>query len=251
MYPMENMFKSWLEQEKSLIKEKSKMFRVMSVLLVVLMIPLILSSLVFLLDGGGIVLAVGMIVQVGCLVAAVFSLSYKRRLIKPLLVSVEKDLPTDAERQEFARQMQSAMLISYAPVPQGQLCEMQAAADYCYFQQPFKSRIIRNRDIKKAVLEQYRYFVGRGHVRYSYVLKIFLAENEKTPVWRAYFPTEDELYAIFSRLRGVLPEETAICDNVAYGKTEEGEKENRKKALIELIKVIVMLAILIALAKLL
>lgn len=151
MYPMENMFKSWLEQEKSLIKEKSKMFRVMSVLLVVLMIPLILSSLVFLLDGGGIVLAVGMIVQVGCLVAAVFSLSYKRRLIKPLLVSVEKDLPTDAERQEFARQMQSAMLISYAPVPQGQLCEMQAAADYCYFQQPFKSRIIRNRDIKKAI----------------------------------------------------------------------------------------------------
>ncbi len=248
---MENMFESWMEQEKSLIKEKSKVFRVMSVILVVFMIPLILSMLVSLLDGGGIMTAVVMIVQIGCLVAAVFSLSYKRRLIKPLLASVEKDLPTDTERQEFARQMQSAMLISYAPVPQGQLCEMQAGTDYCYFRQPFKSRIIRNRDIKKAVLEQYRYFVGRGHVRYSYVLKIFLAENEKAPVFRAYFPTEDELYAIFSRLRGVLPEETAICDNVAYGKTEEGEKENRKKALIELIKVIVMLAILIALAKLL
>lgn len=251
MNTMENLFDNWLEQEKAEIREKSRRFRIMSVLLVVLMIPLILSMLVLLLDGGGIMTAVVMIVQIGCLVAAVISLSYKRRLIRPLLVSVEKDLPTDTERQEFARQMQSAMLIGYASVPQGQLCEMQAATDYCYFRQPFKSRIIRNRDIKKAVLEQDRYFVGRGHVRYCYALKIFLAENEKTPVWRAYFPTEDELYAIFSRLRGVLPEETAICDNVAYGKTEEGEKENRKKALIELIGVFVMLAILIALAKLL
>ena len=248
---MENMFESWLEQEKTGIREKSRRFRIMSILLVILMIPFILSMLVLLLDGGGIMTAIVLILQVVCLVIAVFFLSYKRRLIKPLLVSVEKDLPTDTERQEFARQMQSAMVLGYAPVPQGQLCEMQAAADHCYFRQPFKSRIIRNRDIKKAVLERDRYFVGRGHVRYCYALNIFLAENEKTPVWRAYFPTEDELYAIVSRLRGVLPEETAICDNVAYGKTEEGEKENRKQALIELIKAIVMLAILIALAKLL
>lgn len=246
-----NVFENWLEQEKAGIREDGRKLRIMSIFLAALTIPFTLSMLVLLLDGGGIGNVAVLVFMIAIGIGILSLGSYKRRLIKPLLVSVEKDLPTDTERQEFARQMQSAMVLGYAPVPQGQLCEMLAAVDYCYFRQPSKSRIIRNRDIKKVVLERDNYFVGRGHVRYCYVLKFFTAENEKKPVWRAYFPTEGELYAIFSRLRGVLPEETAICDNVAYGKTEEGEKENKKKALIELIKAIVMLAILIALAKLL
>lgn len=245
----ENMFDNWLKQEKDSIRENSKKFRAISVLLIVLMLLLFLPTLVFLLDGD-IMFAVVMLAQIAGYGVVIFSISYKRRLIKPLLASIKKELPTDGERQEFARQMRSAMTLGYAPAPQAQTCEMYAGTDYCYYRQPFKSRIIRNRDVKKAVLDQYRYFIGRWHVRYCYVLKLFTAENEKTPVWTAYYPAEGEAYAVLSRLRGVLPEGMELCDHLAYYKTEQGEKEQSKKHLIEFIKIVVILVILIILVKL-
>lgn len=252
MDTVENVFNQWLEQEKAKIREEGRTLRVMSIILAVLTVPLILMMLMLLLDGGSAVnaLALVFLVAVG---AAILTLgSYQRRLIKPLLRSVRTELPTDEERQEFARQMKNARaVIFYAPVPQGKTCELTAAADYCYYRQPYKSRVIRNREIKRAVLEQGVYAVGRGHWRQCYVLKLYLGEEEKSPVWTAYFKTEEDLYAAFGRFQKALPTEASVCDQIAYGKTDEGRKETRRRELVDIIKVFVLVALLYVIYKLL
>lgn len=241
----ENIFQKWLEQEKARIREEGRTIRVISIFLAVLTLPLMLTMLTLLLDGGGITNAVALIFMIAVGIAILSLGSYKRRLIKPLLESVRKELQTDTQRQEFARQMnERPIMIAYAPVPQGKACEMIVAADYCYYRQPYKSRIIKNREIKKAVLEQESYIVGRGHWRLCYGLKLFTLEDEKTPVWTAYFKTEEELYAAFAGFQKALPAEVAVCDNIAYGNTDEGRKKRRRKELVDIIKVFVMVAIL-------
>lgn len=248
----ENMFENWLEQEKARIREEGRMFRITSIFLAALTIPFIFTMLTMLLDGGGITNAVALIFMLAVAVAILFLGSYKRRLVKPLLESVRRELPTDAQRQEFAGQMKEhPIVIAYAPVPQGKVCEMAAAGDYCYYRQPYKSRIIKNKDIKKVVLEQDSYVVGRGHWRVCYVLKFFALEDEKKPVWTAYFKTEKELYDVFSGFQKMLPAEVSVCDNIAYGNTEEGRKKRRRKELLDIVKVFVMVAIMYVIYRLL
>lgn len=247
----ENIFEKWLEQEKARIREEGRTFRITSIFLAALTIPLIFTMLTMLLDGGGITNVVALIFMIAVGIAILSLGSYKRRLIKPLLESVRRELPTDAQRQEFAGQMKEhPIVVVYAPAPQGKVCELTAAADYCYYRQPYKSRIIKNTDIKKAVFEQDSYIVGRGHWRSCYVMKFFASEDEK-PVWTAYYQTEKELYAAFARFQKVLPAEVSVCDNIAYGNTKEGRKKRIRKELFDMVMVFVMVAIMYVIYRLL
>ena len=248
------MFETWLEQEERTAKEKCRMARIVRILYIVLMIPIALTQLFLLLDGPGdfYIVSIGFLIFIIVAGWFVFSLgSYKKAFINPLLASVERELPTDAEKQEFARQMQSNPAhIVYAPNPQWKTCDMLVTADYCYCRQPRKSRIIRNREIRKVLLAPDDYTVGRGHMRQCYRLDVFIADNEEKPAWRAYFLREDELYAASTKLQEGLPTEAVIQDDVVYGKTEEGRKEARKKALIQALIAFAFVAVMIALAKL-
>ncbi|MCM1183409.1 MAG: hypothetical protein NC337_08550 [Roseburia sp.] len=249
------MFDAWLEQEEQTAKEKCRTARILRILWMVIMLPMALMQVILMLDGmGGELYILSIVFWILLIVGSwfIFSLgSHKKLFMKPLLASVERELPTDAEKQEFVRQMQSAGAgIAYAPVPQGKACDMRVAADYCYYREMRKSRIIRNREIKRVLLAPSTYTVGRGHQRSCYVLKLFTAEDEKNPAWKAYFVREDELYDAFGKLQEGLPQEVVVQDDVAYGKTEEGEKEAKKKALFNLVMSVILVAIMIALIKL-
>lgn len=70
-------------------------------------------------------------------------------------------------------------------------------------------------------------------------------------VWTAYFKTEEDIYAAFGRFQKALPADAPVCDQIAYGKTDEGRKETRRRELVDIIKVFVLVAILYVIYKLL
>ena len=215
------MFDSWLEQEKADIKAIYGKERILCVLLVLLEVPFFLMNLILLLDGGG-ALSVVMVVFLIFVMVSILSLgNYKKRFIKPLLASVEKDLPSEEDRREFARQMrETAVTISYYPLPQRKACDIMAAESYCYMRQPGKSRIFKNSEIRRAVLHRESYaagMVGHLHFRRMYAMELYAAGNEQKPVWKGYFADEGELYQAFAYFKTLLPQETVIQDNVAAG----------------------------------
>lgn len=62
---------------------------------------------------------------------------------------------------------------------------------------------------------------------------------------------EEEAYHTLEQLRPCLPANSEVDDWVAYGKTEEGRRQNRKKAGIELLQCILLVALLVLAVKLL
>lgn len=118
-----------------------------------------------------------------------------------------------------------AARISYQPQPQTKACDIMAAESYCYMRQPGKSRIFRNSKIRSAMLTQEHYNTGyRGHLRLAYALALYTADSEQTPIWKGYFKSDSELYQAFALLKPLLPQDMAVLDNVALGKTGAGRK---------------------------
>lgn len=241
------MFEAWLEQEKTTIKERYGKSRVLCIIFVLLMIPFALLELILLLDGGGF-MQLGALIFIFLVMILLLSLgNYKKRFIKPLLASVQQELPSETERQEFARQMQngSAVHIVYTPYPQTKECDMFVAADYCYFRQPKRSRIIRNQEICRVALAQESYSPGtRGHIRWCYALTVFTSANEKEPIWRAYFHAEDRLYAALSEIKKILPPETVIQNDIAYGETKEGRQRKQRQFSLQIAATVLVVVIL-------
>ncbi len=243
------MFEQWLQQEKSAIKSRFINVRIFCVgLALLLMVPAILIQLVLLLDGGGIVSVFAIIFFIFVIVFALTMSSYKKLFIKPLLNSIRQEQLTEEDQQEFAQQMQKqAVCISYQPLPQIKSCDIMVASDYCYMRQPRKSRIIRNREIRKAVFIQEEYSTGyRGHMRPCFALALYTADNEK-PVWKGYFMNKEEASQAFLRFKAVLPPDTDFQDYVA-----NPEKVPRKplwKTLLDWAICLLFLAAMIFLAK--
>ncbi len=222
------MFHSWLEQEKATIKSLFGKVRILCIFLAVMMGFIALPNLIILLDGGGVMPLCAVAFMIFVIIFALFMGDYKRRFIKPLLASIEQELPSEEAREEFARQMQTnAVCISYQPVPQTKFCDIMVAQDYCYMRQPGKSRIFKNNAIRKAMLLQENYAAGstrHPHFRLTYALELYAADNEKKPVWKGYFKSDGELYQAFAHFKPLLPQDAVIQDNVAAGKTGSGRK---------------------------
>lgn len=243
------MFEQWKEQELAEIKERFGKARLLTIGLMALVGFNMLGSVVMLLDGGGAMEAVVIFVQV-VIMALIWKMGdYKSRFIKPLLASVEEVLPSQGEREEFARQMGQATEIACPPGPQVKPCPLWMGADYAYFRRPGKSRVWKNRNIRRARLTKESYTVGRGHVRSCYSLYLF-AEEEK-PLWNGCFRTEEEAYRVLGLLQANLPAGLELDDQIAYGKTEEGRKANRRSELLQLILAALLVAALVVIVKML
>ena len=164
------MFEQWKEQELAQIKEQYGKARIITLAVVVLMALNLPMELGMLLDGGGGFGAVSLAVTLGVMVLAWRLGDYKSRFIKPLLAAVEESLPTQGERERFAQQMGAATQIPYSPAPQTKPGLMLLGEDYCYFRQPRRVRILKNRELRRAELTRGTYTVGRGHIRICYDL---------------------------------------------------------------------------------
>lgn len=222
------MFDSWLEQEKANIRSQFGKVRVLSIFFALLMVPIVLLNLILLLDGGGVIDFVVVIFSVCVFIFTLSMVNYNKRFLKPLLASIEKELPSEEARQEFARQMTTyAFCISYQPLPRIKSCDIMVSESYCYMRQPKKSRIIRNSEIRRAVLTQENDSTGtiyHLHSRRTYALALYTADNEQKPAWKGYFTGDGELYRAFAGFEPILPQEAVIQDNVAAGKIEDGRK---------------------------
>lgn len=218
------MYDSWLKQEKANLKARYGQTRVRCTFLALLMVPLILMNLIMLLDS----VTFNIMPLIACVfgvvvIIIVLSLgNYRKRFLKPLLASVQKELPTDEARQEFARQaLADVVRISYQPRPQTKSCDIVAGEDYCYALQPGKSRVFKNREIRRVVLAREQYSTGtlyHLHVRRTYALVLYADGRERKPVWKGFFTSEENLYQALALLRPRLPQEIVVEDNVAAEK---------------------------------
>lgn len=226
---MPDAYDAWLKQEKANLKERYGQARVRCTFLALLMVPLILINLIMLLDE----VSLGEF-NVTSLIACVFGIvviivisslgNYRKRFLKPLLASIDKELPSDEARQEFARQVSAdAVRISYQPRPQTKSCDLVAGEHYCYALQPGKSRVFKNSEIRRVVLAHEQYSTGtlyHLHVRLTHALALYAADQGQKPIWKGCFISEQKLYQAFALLKPRLPQEIVVEDDVAAGKQE-------------------------------
>lgn len=242
------MFEQWKERELAAIKEQYGKIRVITLVLMGVMALSLPMELVMVLDGGG-GLSVFSLVFTLAIMALIWNLgNYKKRFVKPLLAAVEESLPTQGERELFAQQMEGAQVVTYSPAPQVKPGRLLLGEDYCYFRQLGRVRILKNRELRRAKVAKESYTVGRGHMRTCYGLSLF-GEEEK-PAWSASFPTEEGAYQALELFRQKLPANLTVEDGIAYGKTEEGRREERKSTLVQLVACAVMVAVLVVIVKL-
>lgn len=240
------MFEQWKREELSGIQREFGKARTVSLILTVIFGFNALWMLILLLDGGGVAQVVGMVFHLAG-AAVVWNIgNYKRRVVRPLLAAVEELLPTPGQREEFAGQMACAICLTAPPQPQGRGQSLWVSPGYCYCRRPGKERIWRSRELTRVRAAQERYTVGRGHVRTSYVLRLF-AQGEKS-VWQGCFRSGEELYQALAALTAHLPENVKVDDDIAFRKTEAGAEVTRKERKKEGIQILVMLVVLLALA---
>ncbi len=240
------MFDSWLEQEKAVIRSRFGKVRILCVLIAVLMVPPILMQVIFLLDGDGVMTLIPIAFFVFVMCFALSMGNYKKRFIKPLLASVRQELTTREAQEEFARQMQEqAGCISYQPLPQVKACEIMVAKEYCYMRQPGKSRIIQNRQLRRAVLTKEQYTVGRGHIRWCYALALYAADEK--PVWKGYFMEQEKAAQAFQLFQKVLPPEALVQDEISD--PQKGPREPLWKSVLKWVSYIIFLAVMILLVR--
>lgn len=241
------MFEQWKEKEIAAIKEQYGKIRLFTYAIMAFMGLNMLATVVMPLDGGWTAGVVAIVFQLAIMAAAWTMGDYKGRFIKPLLASVEEVLPTQGEREEFARQMEGATEVVCQPRMQVKPCPLWIGTDYAYYRCPRKSRVLKNRDLRRARLVGGSYTVGRGHVRAFYGLYLFTQEEKLA--WNGCFRTEEEAYRILETLRPYLPANLKVDDQIAYGKTEEGRKANRRSELIQILLAAVIVAVLAVIAR--
>lgn len=221
---MPDAYDAWLKQEKANLKEHYGQARVRCTFLALLMVPLILMNLIMLLDSVTFNIMPLIACVFGIVVIIVISSlgNYRKRFLKPLLASIDKELPSDEARQEFARQVSAdAVRISYQPRPQTKSCDLVAGERYCYALQPGKSRVFKNIEIRRVVLAREQYSTGtlyHLHVRLTHALALYAADQGQKPIWKGCFTSEQKLYQAFALLKPRLPQEIIVEDNVAAEK---------------------------------
>lgn len=234
------MFEQWKEKELAAVKEQYGKLRMFTYAIMAFMGFSALGSVVMLLDGGGAIELVALAFQFVILAASWGMGDYKGRFIKPMLASVEEVLPTQGEREAFAREMMEAEELQCPVTAQGRSYPLFLGREYLYFRRPGKSRVVKSGSLRRIKLTDETYTVGRGHVRSC--RGVYLYQEEDKPVWSGVFRTEEEAYRAMESIRGRISASLELDDRIAYGKTEEGRREARGAGLRD----ILMTALLVA-----
>lgn len=243
------MFEQWKEKELGLIRQQYGKIRLVTYVFMAILAFSLLTEVVLLLDGGGAMEVVVIVFDLVVMALIWYLGDYKRRFIKPLLASIEEDLPTPGEREEFARQMEGAVKLECPAAPQQRTCPTWLGSGYLYVRRPRKSQIVKTGSLGRARLSKVIYTVGRGHARTCYALELF--QDGEKPAWSGVFYGEGEVYRALETVRASLPANLEVEDQIAYGKTEEGRRQERRSNLIQFILAMLVVAGMCLLLKLL
>ena len=243
------MFEQWKEQELSAIKAQYGKAQLITIAVMVWMGFSVLTQLWMLLDGGGAMALVLTVFELGIMLLAWKLGDYKGRFVKPLLASVEETLPTQGEREAFAREMGEALELPCPAAAQGRAYSLFLGREYLYFRRPGKSRVLKSRTIRRMRLARETYTVGRGHLRTCY--GVYLYQEGDKPVWSGVFPRETDAYKAAGNIEERLPSALEKEDGIAYGKTEEGRREERQAGLRDILMAALLVGALYLLYRLL
>ena len=243
------MFETWMRQEEAAIRAKYGKARLLTLLVTLLLVLQMLSSLVLLLDGGGLLEAGTLVFLIGVAWLVLSLGDYRKRFLKPLRASLQQELSTEAEREAFAQQMQSPQVIEFRTFPQGKTYLLKAGPDYCYTGQPRTCGIFRTCRVRRVLLEKEWYSSGTwGHVRTCWSLTL-LEKAEKKPLWKGCFLQEAALYQARDRLCPLLGDRVEMVDQVEAGKTEKGRQAARRSGMAALAFAAALLAALYLLTR--
>lgn len=207
------LYGRWLLEEEKQLKKKLLMPRLLVGVLTVPMIGSLVLMLILILDETGGRYLFQVVAFLFCLFVVCFVwwfTDYWKQFLRPLMRSVSEQLPTPAEKEEFAGQLlkDGTGTFPYQASPQGAASNAWVAADYSYFRQFQKCRIIRNREISRVVLKKESYTIGlRSHFRPCFVMEAYIGGMEEN-IWRGYFLRQDQMYHALDVLKkGGIPEE--------------------------------------------
>lgn len=207
------LFGRWLLDEEKQLKAKMRMPRLLVGVLTIPMIANMTLMLILILDetDGRYLFQVAAFLFCFFVLCVVWRITdYWKQLFCPLMRSVEEQLSAPGDKEEFAGQLlkDGMGMFPYQASPQGAASNAWVAADYSYFRQFRKCRIIRNREISRVVLKKESYSIGlRSHFRRCFVMEIYIGGVEEN-VWRGYFLRQDEMYYALAVLKkGGIPEE--------------------------------------------
>lgn len=206
------LFERWLRNEEEQCRNKLAASRRMLVFLSIPFAALLVIDTVVILDtvsGMTPFSAVGILFGFFAIGFVLWFTNYRKQYMRSLFRTVSEQLASAAEKEAFAGRLLSgrAGTFSYQSGPQGGKSKAWVTEEYAYFRQFRKCRIIRNRDMGKAVLKKEWFTLGlRPHFRRCYVLE--LSVNGTARLWRGYFGTQEELFYALKVLKsGGLSEE--------------------------------------------
>lgn len=242
------MFEQWKAKELSAIKAEYGKARSITIAVMVWMGLSMLVQVWMLLDGGGAFQLAAMAVTAAIMVLVWKLGDYKGRFVKPLLVSLDETLPAPAEREAFAQEMEDALELQCPAVAQGRRYSLFMGREYFYFRRPGKSKVLKSRSIRRMKLSKETYTVGRGHVRTCYA--VYLYQEGDKPAWNGVFLREEDAYEIAEQIETRIPSVVEREDGIAYGKTEEGRREERNANLRDLVLITLVIGAMILILKL-
>lgn len=190
------LFEQWFRSEDELLKNKQRSSVIVVRILSVLLFISLIRMLILLMDGGGIFEAAVCLFLLLIIYFSWWLTDYRKQFIRPLLNSVSKQLLTSADKEAFARQFleSGADEIIYTAQPQAFKSAAFVAEDYSYIRQFRKSRIIKNKEISRAILKKESYTVGlHSHYRSCFAIELY-ANSNPVPIWRGYFHSQEEVY---------------------------------------------------------
>lgn len=207
------LFARWLLDEEKQLKKKVRLPRLMVGILTIPMIGNIVLMLIMILDetDGQYLFQVGTLLFGLWVIWFVLWLTdYRNQYFRSLMRTVSERLPSLEDKEEFAEQLlkDGTGTFPYEGGPQSAASTAWVAADYSYFRQFRKCRIIRNRDISRVVLRKDSYAMGlRAHFRTCFVMEVHINGTDQD-AWRGYFHKQDKMYQALDILKkGGIPED--------------------------------------------
>ena len=199
------LFRRWFLREYEGIRQKWGRLRAVINAMRVLMTLVMLVNLIFWLEegpgwGGFAILVLYVIIfwYLGHVS------SYHKKYIRPLQAAVDRELPTDTEKEAFAGQIlgRERREFLYQGTPGSVYCKGIVLPDYCFLRHPGKCCLIKNRDIRNVTLDSRAYTAGpRLHVRSCYVMEIYTENGGEKPYFQAYFAKKEEMEKAASAIR--------------------------------------------------
>lgn len=209
-------FEQWFTQETESIKKRYKKAKIITMIGIIWMTYMEFQGILFFSGTIDIFFIVSLLFYIGFVYVMNWLSNYNKHYILPLIKSTLKNFPTISEREDFAEKMLRAEKkeIEYCASPKTFISKVYVLPDYCYIYELRKCRILKNRQVRKIVLEKETYHIGSSiFPRICYHLEAFtgFGDNEKS-VFSAYFNTDKELYHALFLLQSTGFPDTEVQD---------------------------------------